>query len=142
MTCRIDKWLWTVRVFKSRSVAAEACKKGRVLVQGGAVKPSREVHVGDVLQVRRPPVTYTFRVTGIASSRVGAKLVSQFMENITAPDQQQLIDTLRLERNNTRAKGTGRPTKKERRSLDTFLDSDTDFAEEFDFDEEFLDEDE
>lgn len=124
MECRIDKWLWAVRVFKTRSLAAEACKKGRVTVQGAAVKPSREVKTGDVVQVRRTPVTYSFKVVGLTQNRVGAKLVPQFMENVTAPDQMELLEVLKLDQSNRRAKGLGRPTKKERRDLDSFLDDD------------------
>ncbi|MGM9746759.1 MAG: RNA-binding S4 domain-containing protein [Paludibacteraceae bacterium] len=122
MECRVDKWLWAVRVFKTRSLAADACKKGRVLMQGVAVKPSRELKVGDVVQVRRNPIVYTFKVVALTQNRVGAKLVSQFMANQTAPDQLELLEVLKLDQSNQRAKGLGRPTKKERRDLDDFFD--------------------
>ena len=122
MECRVDKWLWAVRVFKTRSLAADACKKGRVLMQGVAVKPSHELKVGDVLQVRRNPIIYTFKVVALTQNRVGAKLVPQFMENVTAPDQLELLEVLKLDQSNRRAKGLGRPTKKERRDLDDFFD--------------------
>lgn len=122
MECRVDKWLWAVRVFKTRSLAADACKKGRVLMQGVAVKPSRELKVGDVLQVRRNPIIYTFKVVALTQNRVGAKLVPQFMANVTAPDQLELLEVLKLDQSNRRAKGLGRPTKKERRDLDDFFD--------------------
>ena len=122
MECRVDKWLWAVRVFKTRSLAADACKKGRVLIQGVAVKPSRELKEGDVLQVRRNPIIYTFKVVALTQNRVGAKLVPQFMENVTAPDQLELLEVLKLDQSNRRAKGLGRPTKKERRDLDDFFD--------------------
>ena len=122
MECRVDKWLWAVRVFKTRSLAADACKKGRVLMQGVAVKPSRELKVGDVVQVRRNPIVYTFKVVALTQNRVGAKLVSQFMANQTAPDQLELLEVLKLDQSNRRAKGLGRPTKKERRDLDDFFD--------------------
>lgn len=125
MECRVDKWLWAVRVFKTRSLAADACKKGRVLMQGVAVKPSRELKVGDVLQVRRNPILYTFKVVALTQNRVGAKLVPQFMENVTAPDQLELLEVLKLDQSNRRAKGLGRPTKKERRDLDDFFDDAT-----------------
>lgn len=133
MECRIDKWLWAVRVFKTRSLAAEACKKGRVTVQGAAVKPSREVKTGDVVQVRRTPVTYSFKVVGLTQNRVGAKLVPQFMENVTAPDQIELLEILKMEQSTRRAKGLGRPTKKERRDLDNFFESDEAFFADDDF---------
>lgn len=122
MECRVDKWLWAVRVFKTRSLAADACKKGRVLMQGVAVKPSRELKVGDVLQVRRNPIIYTFKVVALTQNRVGAKLVPQFMANVTSPDQLELLEVLKLDQSNRRAKGLGRPTKKERRDLDDFFD--------------------
>ncbi|MGM9782773.1 MAG: RNA-binding S4 domain-containing protein [Paludibacteraceae bacterium] len=122
MECRVDKWLWAVRVFKTRSLAADACKKGRVLMQGVAVKPSRELKVGDVVQVRRNPIVYTFKVVALTQNRVGAKLVPQFMANQTAPDQLELLEVLKLDQSNRRAKGLGRPTKKERRDLDDFFD--------------------
>ena len=109
-------------MFKTRSLAADACKKGRVLMQGVAVKPSRELKVGDVLQVRRNPIIYTFKVVALTQNRVGAKLVPQFMANVTAPDQLELLEVLKLDQSNRRAKGLGRPTKKERRDLDDFFD--------------------
>lgn len=125
MECRVDKWLWAVRVFKTRSLAADACKKGRVLMQDVAVKPSRELKVGDVLQVRRNPIIYTFKVVALTQNRVGAKLVPQFMANVTSPDQLELLEVLKLDQSNRRAKGLGRPTKKERRDLDDFFDDAT-----------------
>ena len=112
-------------MFKTRSLAADACKKGRVLMLGVAVKPSRELKVGDVLQVRRNPIIYTFKVVALTQNRVGAKLVPQFMENVTAPDQLELLEVLKLDQSNRRAKGLGRPTKKERRDLDDFFDDAT-----------------
>ena len=87
MEVRVDKWLWAVRVFKTRSQATEACKKGRVLMGGVQVKPSRVVKVGDVIQVKRPPVTYSFKVLALAQNRMNAKLVSGLMEHVTTPAQ-------------------------------------------------------
>lgn len=136
MTCRIDKWLWAVRLFKTRSLAAEACKKGRVTLQGVAVKPSREVKIGDIVQVRRTPITYAFKVVGLAQNRVGAKLVPQFMENVTAPDQLELLEVLKLDQSNRCAKGLGRPTKKERRDLDSFIDEEAFFLDDDDWQNE------
>ena len=91
-------------------------------MQGVAVKPSRELKVGDVLQVRRNPIIYTFKVVALTQNRVGAKLVPQFMANVTSPDQLELLEVLKLDQSNRRAKGLGRPTKKERRDLDDFFD--------------------
>lgn len=123
---RIDKWLWAVRVFKTRSLAAEACKKGKVTCQGQAVKPSRVVRVGEVYMVRRPPITCSFKVLAIANNRMGAKLVPEYMENVTTPDQLELLELSCLAAQAGRARGTGRPTKKERRELDEFIDPDWD----------------
>jgi len=119
---RIDKWLWAVRLYKTRSLATEACKKGKVLVQNTPVKPSRMVKPGEVIQIRENPVIYSFKVIALAQNRMNAKLVPDFMENVTTPDQLQLIELARLAAQSGRARGTGRPTKKERRDLDDFVE--------------------
>ncbi|MFZ6037334.1 MAG: RNA-binding S4 domain-containing protein [Bacteroidota bacterium] len=130
---RIDKWLWAVRIFKTRTIAAEAIKKGRVIVGGVAVKPSRMIRVGDVVQVRKPPVTFSFKVLALSDKRMGAKLVPQFMENITPPDQYELLELNKISGFVDRQRGTGRPTKKDRRDLEQFTDQ-FDF-ENFDWDD-------
>ena len=84
---RIDKWLWAMRVFKTRTQATDACKKGRVTIGETVVKPSRLIHVGDVIEVRKPPITYTFRVTALSNNRLGAKLVPDYLENLTPQSQ-------------------------------------------------------
>ncbi|HOV35708.1 MAG TPA: RNA-binding S4 domain-containing protein [Dysgonamonadaceae bacterium] len=119
---RIDKWLWAVRIFKTRTIAAEAIKKGRVIIGGVAVKPSRMIRVGDVVQVRKPPVTFSFKVLALSDKRMGAKLVPQFMENITPPDQYELLELNKISGFVDRQRGTGRPTKKDRRDLEQFTD--------------------
>lgn len=134
---RIDKWLWAVRIFKTRTVAAEACKKGRVSVKGAQAKPSHMIKAGDLIQVRKPPVTYTFKVLQPIEKRVGAKLVPEVMENVTTPDQYELLEMSRISGFVNRARGTGRPTKKDRRDLDEFFEPSFD-GDEFDFDEEDL----
>ncbi len=133
---RIDKWLWAVRIFKTRTIAADACKKGRITINGISAKPSKSVKEGDTVQVRKAPVTYTFRVLQAIENRVGAKLVPQMMENITTPDQYELLEMNRIGGFVKRAAGLGRPTKKDRRDMEDFLtaDGDSEF-EEFDFDE-------
>ncbi|MDR0976989.1 MAG: RNA-binding S4 domain-containing protein [Prevotellaceae bacterium] len=131
---RIDKWLWAARIFKTRTIAAEACKKGRVSINGGAAKPSRTVKAGDVVQVRKPPVTYSFKVLQTIEQRVGAKLVPDIMENVTTPDQYELLELSRISGFVDRAKGTGRPTKRDRRQLDDF-GTPVIMDDEFDFDE-------
>lgn len=135
---RIDKWMWAVRIFKTRTIATEACKKGRVAVGGVAVKPSRMVKTGDVIDVRKPPVTYSFRVLALAENRMGAKLVPEFMENITSAEQYELLEMVRINGFVDRQKGLGRPTKREGRALREFTESeysDDGFDFEFDFDD-------
>ena len=133
---RIDKWLWAVRIYKTRSIAAEACKKGHIMVRDKAVKPSFLVRVGDIVQVKKSPITYSFKVLQCAENRVGAKLVPELMENVTPAEQYEALEMRRISGFIDRARGTGRPTKKERRSMDTFIDSAADFDfEEFDFED-------
>lgn len=127
----MDKWLWAARIFKTRTIAAEACKKGRVMMQGLPMKPARVIKEGDVIEVRKPPITYSFRVLKTIENRVGAKLVPEVLENITPPSQYELLEMSRISGFVNRAKGTGRPTKKDRRDLEEFIDFD-----DFDFDEE------
>ena len=125
---RIDKWLWAVRISKTRTVASDACKKGRVMIDNISVKPSRTVRVGDIVQVRKPPITFLFRVLDLSDKRMNAKLVPKFMENVTPPEQYELLELNKISGFVDRQRGTGRPTKKERRDLEQFTD-------EFDFDE-------
>lgn len=129
---RIDKWLWAARIFKTRSIAADACKNGRVSVNGTNVKPSRTVKAGETVSVRKPPVTYSFRILQTIENRVGAKLVPQIYENVTQQDQYELLEMNRISGFVDRARGTGRPTKKERRSLDAFIGP---AEEDFDWDD-------
>ena len=119
---RIDKWMWAVRLFKTRTLAAEACKKGKVFMQNVAVKPSRNVKVGDVISIRRNPVLFSFKVLALSENRMNAKLVPDFMLNVTTPDQLELIELSKLAGQTGRDRGTGRPTKKERRELDDFIE--------------------
>ena len=118
---RIDKWLWASRIFKTRSIAADACKNGRVTVGNVTVKPSRMVKVGETVSVRKPPITYSFRILKTIEQRVGAKLLPEIYENVTAPEQYELLEMTRISGFVDRARGTGRPTKKDRRSLDAFI---------------------
>ena len=133
---RIDKWLWAVRIYKTRSIAAEACKKGHVSIGERTAKPAHNVRVGDIVNVKKTPITYSFKVLQCAEHRVGAKLVPELMENVTPQEQYNILEMSRMSGFIDRARGTGRPTKKERRDLDTFVEEgfDIDF-EEFDFDE-------
>lgn len=129
---RIDKWMWAARIFKTRTIAAEACKKGRISINGAQAKPARTVKPGDVVQVRKPPVTYSFKVLQAIEKRVGAKLVPDVMENVTTPDQYELLEMSKISGFVDRARGTGRPTKKERRDLDEFFTPE--YMDDFDFD--------
>ena len=117
MENRIDKYLWSIRVYKTRALATEACKKGRVLINEMSVKPSRSIVPGDVIQVRKLPVVYSYKVLDPIQKRVGAKLVEQFVEDITPQEE---LDKLKMQDDffYKRERGAGRPTKKERRDLD------------------------
>mgnify|MGYP003547397039 CR=1 FL=1 len=118
---RIDKWIWAARIFKTRSLAAEACKNGRVTIGNVNVKPSHMVKVGETVSVRKPPITYSFKILQTIEQRVGAKLIPEIYENVTTPDQYELLEMNRISGFVDRARGTGRPTKKERRALDAFI---------------------
>ncbi len=131
---RIDKWLWAVRLFKTRTLAAEACKKGKVIIQNVQVKPSRNIKVGDIISIKKNPVLYSFKVLALSENRMNAKLVPDFMLNVTTPDQLELIELAKLAGQTGRDRGTGRPTKKDRREIEeftepTFIDED----DEWDF---------
>lgn len=121
-TARIDKWLWAARIFKTRSIAADACKNSRVTINGTSVKPSHMVKVGETVSVRKPPVTYSFKILKCIEQRVGAKLIPEIYENVTDPKQYEILEMSRISGFVDRARGTGRPTKKDRRSLDAFIE--------------------
>lgn len=146
---RIDKWIWAVRIFKTRTVAADVCKKGRVMIGDTPVKPSRTVKVGDIVKVRKPPVTYSFRVLALTENRLGAKLVPDYMENITPKAELDMLEIVKISGFVDRRKGLGRPTKREGRQLEEFTShiyddasmtdwEDEDDSTEFDFDEDFF----
>ena len=117
---RIDKWLWATRVFKTRTLATDACKLGRVTIDGMNVKPSRAVKVGEKISVKKPPITFTFEVLALLNNRVGAKLVPNYLKNITSPDQYELLEMARISGFISRQKGLGRPTKKDGREMKEF----------------------
>ena len=143
---RIDKWLWCMRVFKTRTIATEACKKGRVTIKGASVKPSRPIKIGETVDVRKPPITYTFKVLGIPNGRLGAKLVPEYLENLTPQSQYDLLEMSRISGFIDRSKGLGRPTKREGRELakfreennldSFFLDWEDDDSEEEEYEED------
>lgn len=133
---RIDKWLWAVRIYKTRSIAAEACKKGHISIGERTAKPANNVRIGDIVKVKKAPITYSFKVLQCAEHRVGAKLVPELMENVTPQEQYEILEMSKISGFVDRMRGTGRPTKKERRDLDQFVEDsyDNEF-DEFDFDE-------
>ena len=133
----MDKWLWAARIYKTRTLAADACKNGRVSINGAQAKPSRTVKAGDEVAVKKSPITYTFRVKQAIEKRVGAKLLPDVLENITKPEQYELLEMSRISGFVGRARGTGRPTKKDRRALDEFTEDTPVFMDDdFDFDED------
>lgn len=132
---RLDKWLWAARIYKTRTAASDACKNGRVAVNGSQAKPSRMVKPGDEIGVKKSPVTYTFRIKQAIEKRVGAKLIPDILENITSQEQYELLEMSRISGFVGRARGTGRPTKKERRALDEFAEgAPVLLSDDFDFD--------
>ena len=114
---RIDKWLWAVRIFKTRSQASEACKKGRIIIGGIQVKPSRIVKTGEIIIIRKPPVVYTYKVKGLLQRRQSAKIAQEYYDDLTSVEE---LNKLQVKEKLffSRGKGSGRPTKKERRILD------------------------
>lgn len=134
MEVRVDKYLFAMRLYKTRTIAAEACKKGRITMGGAQLKPSRTFHIGDVFSVRKGPITYTYRVKQLSENRLGAKLVPDYLQDITAPDQLELLELARLAGQTGRDRGTGRPTKKDRREIETFLSDD--YLDTIDFDDD------
>ena len=136
-TARIDKWLWAARIFKTRSIAADACKNSRVTIGGQNVKPSHTVKAGEVVSVKKPPIVYSFKILKPIEQRVGAKLIPEVYENVTDPKQYELLEMSRISGFVDRARGTGRPTKKERRALDAFVDPAMfGFDDDFDMDDD------
>ena len=131
---RVDKYLFAMRIYKTRSMAADACKKGRVTMNGVELKPSRAFKIGDKFSVRKGPVTFSYEVLQLSENRLGAKLVPDYMRDITAPDQLEILELARLAGKSGRDRGTGRPTKKDRREIEQFISDD--YFDFDDFDEE------
>lgn len=132
---RVDKYLFAMRLYKTRTIAAEACKKGRVTKGGTTLKPSRTFHVGDVFSVRKGPITYTYRVLQLCENRVGAKLVPDYLRDQTAPEQLELLELAKMAGQTGRDRGTGRPTKKDRRDIEMFISEDY-MLDDIDFDDD------
>jgi len=119
---RVDKWLWAVRIFETRSLAAEACKKGHVSVGDSTLKPSRMVQVGEIVKVRKSPITKSLKIIALAEKRMSAKLIVDFVEDVTPAEEMELLEMQKNMRWIARDRGTGRPTKKDRRELDDFFE--------------------
>ena len=141
---RIDKWMWAVRLFKTRTLAAEACKKGHVMIGGNSQKASKRIRVVDVVQIKRAPITYSFKVLALSENRMGAKLVPEFMENVTPQDQIEILELSRYTSNGQRDRGAGRPTKKDRRDINEytepqFISDDWDWDFDLDDDDDLYD---
>ncbi|NNK53615.1 MAG: RNA-binding S4 domain-containing protein [Flavobacteriaceae bacterium] len=123
---RVDKYLWCLRYYKTRSIATKACKKGAVSVNGNVVKPSREVYPGDSIGIRKEQINYTMEVLDLPESRLGAKLVDMYRKDTTAKEAFASKELLKYAQGFYRKKGVGRPTKKDRRDLEDFTESETD----------------
>ena len=119
---RVDKFLWCTRYFKTRSLATDACKKGHIKIDGERIKPSRDVFPGEKLQVRKNQINYELEVIGIPANRIGAKLVDLYRKDVTPAEAFENQEFLRYSRDFYRKKGTGRPTKKDRRDIDSYTD--------------------
>jgi ribosome-associated heat shock protein Hsp15 len=123
---RIDKFLWSVRLFKTRSIASDACRKGKIIINSVQVKPSRIVSKNEILIVKKPPVNFTYRVIEVIGNRVSAKLAANFIEDLTSEEEKAKMD-INAGANGFRDKGSGRPTKKERRLIEKLKDDFSDF---------------
>ncbi len=127
---RVDKYLWCIRYYKTRSIATRACKEGKVRVNGDLIKPSREVYPTDTITLRKNQVNYELIVLDTPKSRLGAKLVDIYRKDTTPKEALQKLDLLKYSKDYYRKKGTGRPTKKDRREIDDWYDSPTDIDDE------------
>ncbi|WP_020530863.1 RNA-binding S4 domain-containing protein [Flexithrix dorotheae] len=119
---RIDKFIWAVRICKTRTIASEACKSGRIMLNGQNVKSSREVKVGDFFEVKRGAITRKFKVKELLKNRVSAKLVENYITDVTPQEELDKLEMIRISSQSNREKGLGRPTKKERRDIDRLFE--------------------
>ena len=119
---RIDKFLWAVRIYKTRTLAAEACGKGQVTINGVSVKPSRSVKSGEEIEVRKPPIVRSYKVLGLLNNRLSAEKVKEYILELTTEEEIKKLELARMQRSGIRDRGTGRPTKKDRRDIEGFQD--------------------
>jgi len=115
---RIDKWLWAVRIFKTRSQASEACRKGRIVINDVQVKPSRVIKVGEIVIVKKPPVTHQYKILGLLENRQSAKVIVNYVEDLTPEEEKEKLEIKKHIGFEIRDRGIGRPTKRERRLID------------------------
>jgi ribosome-associated heat shock protein Hsp15 len=120
---RVDKYLFAVRLYKTRSQASEECRKGKVTIGGMNIKPSRELNVGEILQLRRPPITRSYKILALTENRMAAKMVPEFLLETTPASELEILEVQKKMSVYNRERGTGRPTKKERRDLDDFFEA-------------------
>ncbi len=125
---RIDKYLWYIRLFKTRNMATEACKKGHVKINDSNAKPAKEIFGNEIINIRKNQMNYEIEVIDIPKSRVGAKLVNLYRKDITPKEELERLDLLKFAKNHHRKKGTGRPTKRDRRDIDEYYES-SEFSE-------------
>ena len=125
---RIDKYLWCIRLFKTRNMATEACKKGPVKINDSNVKPAKEIFGNEIINIRKNQMNYEIVVIDIPKSRVGAKLVDLYRKDVTPKEELERLDLLKFTKNHHRKKGTGRPTKRDRRDIDEYYES-SEFSE-------------
>ncbi|MDQ1163282.1 ribosome-associated heat shock protein Hsp15 [Chryseobacterium sp. SORGH_AS 447] len=132
---RIDKFLWSIRFYKTRTIATEEIKKNRVSIGASAVKSSKEVKEGDVIKIRKNQIDYKIKVIQIPKSRIGAKLVPLYIQDVTDKEQYELLKMRKISQDYYRNKGEGRPTKKDRRDMDGYVENDvaSDFTDWDDF---------
>lgn len=124
---RIDKYLWSVRIFKTRSKAADACKKNRVSIGSNNLKSSKEIKIGDIVEIKKNQITYSIKVKDFPKSRVGAKLVELYCIDVTSTEELNKLEMMKLSKVMQRDRGAGRPTKRDRRDLDTYFEKDDDY---------------
>ena len=122
---RIDKYLWCIRIFKTRSIATTACKKGQVKIDSKSVKPSRDIFGGELILIRKNQINYQIKALALPESRVGAKLVDQYKKDVTPKEEFEKMELLKYSKDYYREKGAGRPTKKDRRDIDDYQEDTT-----------------
>ncbi len=120
MGVRIDKWLWSIRFYKTRSISTDACKSGRITINGKSIKASKEVNIGDIIDIRKDNIQYKVKVIKLSEKRMGAALVNDFREDLTSDEEYNKMKLIKSANFEYRDRGIGRPSKKDRRNLNNF----------------------